>query len=430
MTKKVTQTPLQYTAGNSWNIPTIKPYPYPTLSVHSSAFSCFHAAMLSSLAADRARVADLDAEIFRLERSLLERSLSSRRTEKARVQQRLDSYTYPVLELPNEITSEIFIHFLPIYPLCPPLIGPDSPILLTQICRAWRAIALGTPTLWRAISLPDPDPDIPLADQALLSDAWLSRSRDCPISVSWFDPDDFTMSRGAELLHAIVPYRPRLEHLVVDVSLPQLQNIQGPMPLLRRLELHLLPFHGQEDSPTTQVSFLEAPLLRTVIVNAYAVENIRLPWAQLTSLALHGFCPRECASILQHTFNLVHCELGFSEDPNDENVPDVALTLPSLQSLTLTLDHDDGNPVTGYLQTLIVPALRRLRVPEPFLGPDPIDTLASFMSKSCSGQLQELCVTGLRSVPDSSYRNAFPSTKVSFANWAMSFADWDMSHFD
>ncbi|KAJ7641164.1 hypothetical protein FB45DRAFT_712335, partial [Roridomyces roridus] len=57
----------------------------------------------------------------------------------------------PVLTLPNEITSEIFVHFLPPYPVCPPMTGLDSPTSLTHICRQWREIALATPKLWRAI---------------------------------------------------------------------------------------------------------------------------------------------------------------------------------------------------------------------------------------------------------------------------------------
>jgi hypothetical protein len=102
--------------------------------------------MLADLEADRARVADLDAQI-----SHLERSLSALREEKNLAQERLDSYKYPVLTLPNEIVSEIFIHSLPAYPEYPPLTGLHSPTLLTHICRRWREIALGAPALWRAI---------------------------------------------------------------------------------------------------------------------------------------------------------------------------------------------------------------------------------------------------------------------------------------
>ncbi|KAF8151930.1 hypothetical protein K438DRAFT_379197 [Mycena galopus ATCC 62051] len=78
--------------------------------------------------ADRARVADLDTEIL-----LLEQALSAMRIQKDQAQRRLDSYKYSVLTLPNEIISEILVHFLPIHPQY--FAGLDSPILLTQICR-------------------------------------------------------------------------------------------------------------------------------------------------------------------------------------------------------------------------------------------------------------------------------------------------------
>ncbi|KAJ7885080.1 hypothetical protein B0H14DRAFT_2217607, partial [Mycena olivaceomarginata] len=75
--------------------------------------------------------------------------------EKFRAQERLDSYVYPVLTLPNEIVSEIFVHSLPVYPSPPPISGLLSPTRLSHICRRWRQVALTTPRLWRAISLPD-----------------------------------------------------------------------------------------------------------------------------------------------------------------------------------------------------------------------------------------------------------------------------------
>jgi disulfide oxidoreductase YuzD len=66
--------------------------------------------MLSALAADRGRIADIEAQI-----SLLERSISEWQSKKQLFQERLDSYRYPVLTLPNEIVGEIFVHVLPIY---------------------------------------------------------------------------------------------------------------------------------------------------------------------------------------------------------------------------------------------------------------------------------------------------------------------------
>ncbi|KAJ6554305.1 hypothetical protein B0H19DRAFT_144562 [Mycena capillaripes] len=129
------------------------------------------------LEADRARLADIEAEILRLERSL-----SALRAEQALLQERLSSYVYPVLIFPNEIMSEIFINVLPVHPLHPPLSGNNSPVSLTQICRQWRSVALATPDLWSAIGLFDRD--IPDQRQYQLFAIWLSGSRSLPLSIS------------------------------------------------------------------------------------------------------------------------------------------------------------------------------------------------------------------------------------------------------
>ncbi|KAJ7257017.1 hypothetical protein C8J57DRAFT_1649148, partial [Mycena rebaudengoi] len=89
------------------------------------------------------RISELDARILSLQKSL-----DAARRQRENLQSRLDDRPYPVLTLPVEITSEIFIHFLPKYPLCPPLTGLLSPALLGQIFRKWREIAFNTPGLW------------------------------------------------------------------------------------------------------------------------------------------------------------------------------------------------------------------------------------------------------------------------------------------
>ncbi|KAJ7903835.1 hypothetical protein B0H13DRAFT_2025532, partial [Mycena leptocephala] len=145
--------------------------------------------MLIALDADRTRLVEIQTQILDLEHSLfssenprdLEPSLATLRTEKTEVQGRLDSYIYPVLTLPNEIVSEIFVHFVPPYPQRPPLTGILSPNTLARICRQWREVALATPALWRAIRLSDDR--IVLERQRHIADTWLSRSRFCPLSV-------------------------------------------------------------------------------------------------------------------------------------------------------------------------------------------------------------------------------------------------------
>ncbi|KAJ7751712.1 hypothetical protein B0H16DRAFT_1211046, partial [Mycena metata] len=52
---------------------------------------------------------------------------------------------YPILTLPVEVTTEIFVHCLPENPI---LSGKLAPLLLGRICRKWRDIAYGHPRLW------------------------------------------------------------------------------------------------------------------------------------------------------------------------------------------------------------------------------------------------------------------------------------------
>ncbi|KAJ7875231.1 hypothetical protein B0H13DRAFT_2550195 [Mycena leptocephala] len=353
---------------------------------------------MSALEADRARVAELAAQILRLESSL-----SALRTEKALAEKRIDAYKYPVLTLPNEITSEIFLHFLPIYPLCPPLTGNFSPTLLTQICRTWREIALGTPALWRAILLSDEPDDIPFERQADIGDVWLSRSGRCPLSICL---DENYEENAVRLLAAVVPHRERWECLKLNLSLSIPPTIAALMPLLRHLDFEVDEF--AEPTDVVQVVLVELPLLRTAILNDNAASLVVLPWAQLTSLTLKRVLPEEWVPILQQTSNLVHCNLRiFPVHGQHREIPDI--TLPHLESLIMTeTEPDEGITPSRYF-TFIVPALRSLQIPEKFLGERPIDALAALMSRSgCS--LEKVCITGQRiSIPKDSYLKAFPA---------------------
>jgi hypothetical protein len=204
--------------------------------------------MIDALAADRVRIADPESQILGLKRSL-----TTLRKERELAQKRLDSYTYPVSNVPNKIVVEIFIHFLPPYPLRPPFRGPLSPTVLTQICRKWREIALTCPTLWRAISLPSAYCDSPQVLE--MSEQWLSRSGCGPLSIEI----DGLFSPSPELL--AITHRARWEYLKLGSARHQspLGTLEGPIPLLRQLELN-----GHWGG--SLITGDEAPLLRTLII--------------------------------------------------------------------------------------------------------------------------------------------------------------------
>ncbi|KAF8200553.1 hypothetical protein K438DRAFT_1758761 [Mycena galopus ATCC 62051] len=349
--------------------------------------------MLSALEADRTRAAFLQAQIPALENSIVTDEL---RSEQALIQQRLQSYVYPVLTLPPEIVSEIFIRVLPPYPRCPPLTGPLSPTSLTQICRDWREIALSTPALWRAISS-SLDNHIPFERQTYVWDLWLKRSRSCPLSIEC-DEDEET-----RLLKAATSHRTRWEYLKLQTFGSQLPAIAGGTPLLRHLDLQL---HDSAGPPFAAdvITFHELPLLRSAVLDDTATSWVILPWAQLTSLALNRVYLHECVPILKQTCNLVHCKLRIFSYPSDSG--DI-VTLPHLESLFFN-DPSFRTPPTRYLESFATPALCSLRIQERSLGLNPVHSLTGFISRS-GCKLQEVCITGQRVVARKSYREGLPS---------------------
>ncbi|KAJ7932349.1 hypothetical protein B0H13DRAFT_2650814 [Mycena leptocephala] len=241
---------------------------------------------------------------------------------------------------------------------------------------------------------------IPVGQQAYIFDLWLKRSRFCPLSLQ--------IAGGTgidEILAAVVPHRARWEHLELeDMSITHLPIIDGPIPLLRHLNLTL---YDSFTDATEVFAFRDVPLLRSVILDAVAVPSMILPWAQLTSLTLLRVYPCECVPVLQKTPNLVRCVLEVCFDiDNDQPGPDIPL--PCLESLTLV--DPGGRPVVDFLETFIVPALRRLKILEVFLGPSPLDSLTGFISKS-GCKLEKLHIARARLLPQDSYRQAFPSIR-------------------
>ncbi|KAJ7239207.1 hypothetical protein B0H12DRAFT_82682 [Mycena haematopus] len=356
--------------------------------------------MLDSLQADRLRLLDLATRIMDIERSS-----SALRTEQALLQERLDAYKYPVLTLPNELTSEIFIHFLPIYPAPPPFTGLASPTCLTHICRQWRDVALATPVLWRAIQfeyyyIRDPR-------NHHIFDAWIRRSGSCLLSI---DIDCYASEVLDEIItnSSLTMTTARWEHLQLAVPLSSLPKIGNSMPMLRSLDL--AASYNNSDAFT----FHEVPQLRTVVLVGRVISKITLPWIHLTCLTLSLGRVNQCAQILPQALNLVQCVLIIDSRPlvEDPTLDGATIVLPCLESLVLQIKFFQQLEVAGFIHRFVVPALCRLEVEEVFLGGEPIPALELFIAKSRC-RLQTVCITYATTNPES-YRLAFPSIPTLF----------------
>jgi hypothetical protein len=172
-----------------------------------------------------------------------------------------ESHKYPILSLPPEILTEVFINFLPSYPDYPPLHGIFSPLLLCQICRQWRAVALSTPLLWRAIQveLTRGTSDKQLAAQLELLKTWLQRSGNCPLSLSLTHARNITHRLVPQFLRAVMAHCQRWEHLDVLMPFEHMHLLHGDMPLLRTLTFGPSNFPHGRRSRFAQTPFHAAP---------------------------------------------------------------------------------------------------------------------------------------------------------------------------
>ncbi|KAJ7498036.1 hypothetical protein B0H11DRAFT_1998381 [Mycena galericulata] len=325
-------------------------------------------------AADRTRLAELDSGI-----ATVERALRKLHRERKRVQ----------LTLPNEIVSEIFTHFLPKYP---------------HVCRKWREIALSIPTLWRAISVSLMTNRV--VGRLNLLETWLEGSRSCALSICFtYDAAEVWPNRVPPLLLVLFTRCDRLEHLDLRVHRELFAWIKGPMPLLHslRLELQSQTLTGNEALNPVPV-FQDAPQLREADLGGCDVSEILLPWSQVTQFKLTAPAALSC-KLLENMTNLVHCSVkitvGYSIPKH--------MHLPHLKTLIIVDVFSTFR--MGFIALWVLPALRKLEVPEEHLRPDldsedPVQALVTFVARSgCN--LEDVCIIGRTSAE--AYRRALPS---------------------
>ncbi|KAJ7659167.1 hypothetical protein DFH06DRAFT_437341 [Mycena polygramma] len=314
----------------------------------------------------RRRISDIGPEILAQKEAIAKLKL-----EREILENHLASYIYPVLTLPNEVVSEIFLQSLdpsdsPFHPSNSLLAGPASPLFLGHICQRWRDIALSTPSLWATISLTTVVRNP--ARQLQLLDIWLTRSRQCPLSVTIavnnrFD-DRAWLAR--QFVDCIAPHHKRLEVLMFKVAHGELPKFQGELPLLR--VLHIWPVYGTlytiPPDPVPRM-FIGAPKLTTVAIDGSFCTLLPLPWRQLTSLSISHGAVDDVAQVLRMTPHLTDLTAQLNHlslDLTAESSPPVP-PLMHLRSVLLLFCHLASTTLQQrLLGSLTLPALTRLDI--------------------------------------------------------------------
>ncbi|KAF7322265.1 YDG domain-containing protein [Mycena chlorophos] len=281
--------------------------------------------------------------------------------------------------LPNELLSEIFLHYIPPYPYTVSFAGPGSPTYLCGICRRWRDVAIANPQLWRAFEFLYGQ-----EEKAELALAWLERSSPCliAITIDFLAAEDGLPPRAAKVLDAIIANRTRWGHIDFYLPLPvDISRCAGLAPHLSDLTLMVnYPLgQGDEEEPKFD-AFTDVPCLRKLQLGGLGHDISTFPWTQITTLGLYYVQLALSASSLQQCLNLVECKLLLQDVfPEVDELFDI--TLPRVKVFVLLVDHPprevylDPDSEAGewifdedLLQHFTLPGLERLLVSDLLLS--------------------------------------------------------------
>ncbi|KAJ6472388.1 hypothetical protein DFH09DRAFT_1219595 [Mycena vulgaris] len=298
---------------------------------------------------------------------------------------------HPILALPPEILSEIFIECLPIYSATPdPL---RAPMLLGSICGGWRKVALSTPWLWNSFIL---SVNLGRATEGSammqLFECWLSRGGNCPLTmvISCYPGNkDILAARSAgplpdSLIRALSHCSSRWHD--VNLVLPftdfyRLQAYEG-LPILRRLAIKALADASATDPnltlPPCLNLFKVAPVLQDVYLgDGFPIPNVILPLHQLKYFDSRMAAAVHYLHVLREAPQLVEIGLELRTLRHMDMPP--APIHSNIKSLTL---RSWENSFLDVLDFLTCPALETLVISGYGFAPLPPHPLLRFLSRS------------------------------------------------
>ncbi|KAJ7167735.1 hypothetical protein C8R46DRAFT_1191797 [Mycena filopes] len=284
----------------------------------------------------------------------------------ATVQATLDAVIFPILTLPPEVTTEIFLHcavatLASRHDLGPP---PKDILNLTGICRRWRNLALSIPRLWSTLNL-DNLWHVAQEELAAVTDSWFSRAGALPLRLQWMGDVESETQESSETNAVLRRYAPRLQGLSLSVTSGRVCDLNDTLsfPLLQHL--NLTTFGGASPSPAPPIlAFRATPRLRHLHIYGISPPSlIGIRWELLESLVTSSVPPQKCLDVLRNAPSLLRYDFygsynnSYDADQGDVLHPRLTtlsllggdhemmryLTFPSLRELSLHLPHlDDG----------------------------------------------------------------------------------------
>ncbi|KAF6763099.1 hypothetical protein DFP72DRAFT_801201 [Ephemerocybe angulata] len=273
--------------------------------------------------------------------------------------------------LPPEVWAEVFLYCLP---EPPPANGPHpwynrdryispltAPLLLCQVCRRWREIAVTMPRLWQRLGVyvsmgtacPAPG----------LADLWLSRSGSLPLILSLHQQNESNLNAlvAGRILVLFIKHTSRW--MDVDLYLAG-SRLMAAAPILQRFRLRTSSRVYEKEERYIFGVIQDVPRLndlhisRVPELDLLGNSTVDVPWHQLGSLAL-DYVPSIGTSlhVLSKCERLEECTI--KADALFGPLFQEPLVHTSLRSLSINIGCDH---FTAFFSRATLPALRDLSI--------------------------------------------------------------------
>ena len=319
---------------------------------------------LKTLRADPLKqISIIDVEIERIEGIL-----NSLKQKRAHIQESIDDFNTilaPVRRLSVDVLGVIFHHCLSTH-RNPVMSASEAPILLTQICRYWRSIALSIPRLWSRLYIPSMNkvslehyhqapPHVLEGVRRMEArteevQRWLRLSSACPLSITLMSARD--PISHPPLLDSIIQSSRRWQQLELGCLLSSESDLltkllclsPDDLCMLQELRIYSLystvaasiPSVEVQDDPWYQSGLLTAPGLRSIFIADMPPTtrlNAGIPpnWKNLNHLFIHSPIYLGLAQqILTNCCNPAACLLEIAERWGGfVTIPGASITLSS-----------------------------------------------------------------------------------------------------
>ncbi|KAG1726097.1 hypothetical protein EDB19DRAFT_235389 [Suillus lakei] len=276
--------------------------------------------------------------------------------------------------LPTEVLSQIFVYCLPNYHYLSA--SHLAPMLLTRICRRWREVAVGTPSLWCRLHVSE---DAQRA--ALCYDTWLKRSRGCPLSLKLH----CNGTNWTGLRSLLQPYINQILCLDLHFStnIPQPELMISDFLALEELNVS---FDWSHPKPALAQFISQPPCtLRSLEVSEvfFDVEYASAfnpTWAHLTYVDIDIGEPNAFLQLLRLCPDLSSLTICTSFVAMEALEPCTHTKLQSLHIHSADTYDDDSIEYFNLFDTLSLPNLRTLEAH--YVQPWPHDEFKTFLTRS------------------------------------------------